>query len=238
LGEDPVHPRPDTELELLPGLSARQRAHAGSYNVAVGEHDLHAAVGVEVVAIERHRVAAAVVERVADDAAPSRIGHVDPELVTPFLDVTAQVEIADARLDETRRISLADVQNPVHALEIEHDAAGIRGRRASVSQISAGRDRIDRDLELIRDFDDLLYLFYAVGRDRSRSHPLFRFAPQRRVCVSIEIEVLVAGEHPLLPDRAFKLGNGVRVASFAHAGWDSHGDLFFSLVLTRAQPDR
>ena len=92
--------RPGAVLVLLPRLRVRQRAHAGAQQLAVREHDLHAAVRIEVIAVLRHRVAAAVIERVADHAAPAGIRAVDPDLELVLLDVAIEVEVAHAGLDE------------------------------------------------------------------------------------------------------------------------------------------
>ncbi len=85
---------PGAVLEVLPGLRGRQRAHAGAHHLAVGEHDLHAAVRAEVVAIRQRRAPRAVVERVADHAAPARVRAVDPELQLALANVAVEIEVA------------------------------------------------------------------------------------------------------------------------------------------------
>ena len=40
--------------------------------------------------------------------------------------MTIEIEVADAGLDEARLVPLVDVEDPVHALQVEDDAARIR----------------------------------------------------------------------------------------------------------------
>src|SRR5262245_40778124 len=105
---------------------------------------------VEVVAELDVGVTAAAVERVAHEAAPARIGRVDPEWNLVRAQMAVEIEVADAGLDEARLVARADVQDAVHALQIEDDAARIRGCRAAVRQVAARRDRIQREAVLIR----------------------------------------------------------------------------------------
>src|SRR5690606_19858243 len=103
--------------------------------------DLHAAVRAEVIAVRQRRASRAALEGVADEAAPAGIGAVDPEPQAALADVAVEIEVADAGLDERVREILVDLDDLVHALQVEHDAAGVDGRRAAVGEVAAGRDR-------------------------------------------------------------------------------------------------
>src|SRR6185295_510519 len=128
--EDAVDVRPETGLVSLPRFSVRHGAHARAHDVAVREHHLHAAVRFEVVAILKARVARAAIERVAHDAAPAGIGHVRPQANLLLLQVPIQIEVADAGLYQAEGLLLVHLEHAVHALQIEHHAAGVHGRRA------------------------------------------------------------------------------------------------------------
>ena len=145
LREHAVEVRAEAVLVLLPGLRARQRAHAGAHELAVGQHDFHAAVRVEMVAVRVRRIAGAVIERVADDAAPARIRAVDPELEVPLADVPIEVEIADARLDE--RVGLRSSTSRMRFMRLRSSTTlpERTGRRAAVAEIAARRDRVERN---------------------------------------------------------------------------------------------
>ncbi len=114
LGEQAVDDRAHPVAELLPGLRTGQSAHAGAHQLAVGQHDLHAAVRFEVIAVRQGSATCAVVERVPHQAPPARIGTVDPQLQLVLADMPVEVEIGDARLDQHARVLLADLQDAVH----------------------------------------------------------------------------------------------------------------------------
>ena len=80
-------------------------------------------MSIEVIAIVRGRVTAAAIDGVADDATPARIRAIDPDFELSFLDVTIEIEVAHARLDQSVGIGLADFEDTVHALQVEHHAA-------------------------------------------------------------------------------------------------------------------
>jgi hypothetical protein len=77
----------------------------------------------EVVAILAERVADAVIEGVTDDAAPPRVRRIDPELELALLNMAVEVEVRHAGLDDGAAAPFVDVEDPVHALEVDDDAA-------------------------------------------------------------------------------------------------------------------
>src|SRR5271154_2833786 len=157
------------------------------------------------VAIQRSQIAAATIERIANRAAPAGIGNIHPQLESLFLNIAIEVKIADSRLNERVRVGLIDLENPIHALQIQNHAARIRGRRTAISKIFSRRDWIDRNLVLVRDPDDLLHLFDIIRSDGRGRDQLVCLSPERRVSIAIERYVFVARENPLLADSVFKL---------------------------------
>src|SRR5690606_19578173 len=123
LSKKPVQAGTYAHAILLPGFGAGKRAHSGTQHFTVTEDRLDPARGFPVAAIRRCGVAAAGIERIADHAAPARIGHVEPKLGPGLLQVPIHVEIRHARLDEARGVAFADLENSVHSLEIEDDTA-------------------------------------------------------------------------------------------------------------------
>jgi hypothetical protein len=200
LREQSVDPRTRAELVLLPRLRVRHGAHAGAQQLAVREYHLHAAVRIEVIAELRHRVAAAVIERVADQAAPTRVRAVHPNVELVLLDVAIEIEVAHARLDERRRVLLADLEDAVHALQVEHDAPREIRSRAAVTQVLTGRDRVERNPVGVRGAHDRPHLLHRVRRDGRRSGSLLGLALERGVRVAVERDVGIAREHPLRAD--------------------------------------
>ena len=79
LEEEAVERRPEAPLVDVPGAAVRDGARAGAHELAVREHDLQAAGVGRVLAVRR--VPDAVLERVADHAAPAEVRHRDPQLV-------------------------------------------------------------------------------------------------------------------------------------------------------------
>src|SRR6185295_12132600 len=138
-------------------------------------------------------------------------------------DVAIEVGVADARLDEARGVVLVHFEHAIHALQVHDHAAGIRGRRAAVTEIAARRDGIQRDFVLIRGADDLLNLLHRVGRDDGRGDALLRLAVVRREGVAVRVEIRVGGEDPVLADRALELAQRLRKIGCADARWSSHG---------------
>ena len=214
--------RPEAVLVVGPRGVVGERGHAGAHELAVRQHDLHAAVAAEVIAILAERVADAVIERVADDAAPTGVGRIDPELELALLNVAVEIEVDDAGLDDRAAAPFVDGDDAVHALQIDDDAARQDRRRAAVAQVLARRDRVQRQLVLVRDAHDLLHLLDVDRRDGGRREPFRRLVAFRRVRVAIERDVLVGLEHPLLADGGFELaqrGSEIRGADTLRRGW-------------------
>ena len=154
LREQPVERGTEAVSILAPGLRSGKRAHAGPHDLTVRHHHFQAAVGVKVIPIHAVGVADTVVERVADDASPSRIGTVDPDLELAVLNVSIQIEVRHTRLDDGEVPLVIDLDDAVHALQIDdHRAREIAGR-AAVSEVLAGRDRKQRNAIAVRDPDD------------------------------------------------------------------------------------
>src|ERR1700733_4308324 len=163
--EDAVDVRSIAIAKTLPKRAGRgQSAHAGAQQIAVTQHHLQAAVSAEMIAIRA--AADAVLERVAGRTAPARIRRVDTQLEFVLADVSVQIKIADARLHHAIRTGLVDLEDAVHALEIQHDRAVVDRRAATIGQIASGRDWIEWNAIFIRDPHQRLHLVDRGGRGR------------------------------------------------------------------------
>ncbi len=136
--------------------------------------------------------------------------------------MAVEVEIGDARLDQHIGVALVDLEDPVHPLQVEHDAAGQHRRGAAIAEVLAGRDRIDRDLQGVGDAHHRLNFLDVRGRHGGGDHPLFGLAVERRIGVAIEVGVLIGGEHPVLADGGLELGDRLVEVALADARGKSH----------------
>ena len=127
---------------------------------------------VEVIAVDAIGVADTVIEGVAHRASPARVWTVDPDLELAVLDVAIQIEVRHTRLDDGEVPLVVDLDDAVHALQVDdHRAREIAGR-AAVSEVLAGGDREQRNAESIRgahDRDTCSTVSGATAADTSRS---------------------------------------------------------------------
>ncbi len=221
--EQAIDARTETRLELLPGLGARQSAHTGAHHPAVGQDHLDAALGLEMVAVGREGDADAAVQRIAQHTAPAWARDVDPELQALLLYVIVQIEIADARLHHDIAMPFVDLDDPIHPLQVENDAAGQGGGGPAVAQILARGDRIDGNAIPVGDLDQLDHLVRIVRRHRRGRGALIGFAPQDRVGIAIEFQVLVGSEEPLVSDDTRERLKRGREIGLADIGRQFHG---------------
>ena len=189
----------------MPAVIALHGAHAGAHQATVRKHHLEPAEVARVQAIGR--VADAVIERVADDRAPGVAGHGHPERRLFALQVLVKIEEADARLEHAIAQRGIELQDAVHAAEVEHDRSRHARRIRTVPEVLAARGRPERGLVLIGEAHDGLHLFHAARRERGRSGPLLFRA--RCVDVRVGIAVLVGREHPALADHALERLQGL-----------------------------
>ncbi len=164
--------------------------------------DFHAAMSAEVIAERRSRPAAAAIERVADDAAPARIGRIDPDVEARFLDVIVEIEVTDTRLDAARTHCARSLRSrDSDRLRSSTTLPEYTGARAAVREVAAGGNRIERNAMLIGGAHHRLHFFERRRRDRGRSDALFRLAIERRVGVAIQRDVRLLGEDPFFTRR-------------------------------------
>ena len=157
------------------------------------------------------------IERVADHAAPSRVRAVDQDFQIAVLDVAVQVEVGHARLDDGEVSLVVDLDHAVHALEVQHDAAGEIRRGASVAEIAAGRNRIDRDAIAIGRAHGRLDLLHVVRRDRGGNQNFLGLVLYRRVGIPVQPRVLVPGEYPVAAYGIYKFTECLLEILFVHA---------------------
>ena len=166
LDEQRVEHRPEPALVEVPGLVVGHRAHAGAHELAVGEDDLHPARGHEVLAVGH--VGDAVVERVADDAAPAEVGDRDEQVVVAgLLQGGVEVEPAHAGLDDRVGELGVDLDDAVHRTRLTTALPDAR-RRAAVAEVLAARARPERDAQLVGDPDEGLDLLRRGGQQHDR----------------------------------------------------------------------
>ncbi len=182
-------------------------------------------MGIEVIAIGQRHAPRAVIERVADRTAPSRVRDVDPELQALFPQMAVKIEVAHARLDERISVFLAHLEDPVHPLQVEDDTAGIRRRGTAVGKVASGGDRVKRDGEAVRDREDLLNLLDAVRGHGRRDDSLIRLTPKRGIGVLVRCDVLLSREDPLRAHGARELLQSLGEIPFAHTRRCSHASL-------------
>nr|ART39915.1 J191 [uncultured bacterium] len=201
LREHAVHVRPEAVLEQLPAGVAGHGAHAGAQQLAVGEQHFHAAREQKMVGVGR--VTGAVFERIADNAAPAGRRAVDPQLVALLLQVLVELEVGHARLDQAVARILIHFQDAVHALQIQHQVAGLLGRRAAIGEVLAVAVGPQRQLVLVGDLQHGLHFGHRGGRDGHRRHARFRHHGGHVVQIGLQIPLRVRED----PGRAHDLAD-------------------------------
>ena len=163
LHEHLVRRRAETALVDVRRLAVRDRPAARPHQLAVGEDDLHPALHHLVLPVGQ--IGDAVVEGVADHAAPAEVGDREPQLVPACLDRLVEVEPPDARLDDGVAELAVDMQHAVHPPQVDDDRAAHPWRRAAVPVVLADPGNPERHVLLVRDPDDRLDLFDRAGLD-------------------------------------------------------------------------
>src|ERR1700683_160063 len=134
-----------------------------------------------------HGISDSVIQGISDRTAPSGVRAIDPDLQPAVLDVAVQIKVGDAGLNEGEISAFIDLENFVHALQIDdHTAAQFR-RRSAIRKILAGGNWEQRYLVAIGCPDDGLYLFHCGRGNRSRWNPFVRRPPNRRKRVPVRI---------------------------------------------------
>jgi hypothetical protein len=165
LHEDAVRGRPVAVLAQRSGAGRRHGAEPRAQQRAVRQHDLHATLPRLVVA-ERGE-ADAVVEGVADDAAPAEVGDRGPQRQPPTADLLEEVEEAHAGLDDGVGELRVELEDAVHPAQVDDDAAAHPRGRPAVAVVPALGDRPQVHARAGGDPDDLLDLLGARGRHDS-----------------------------------------------------------------------
>ena len=186
----------------MPCRSVRHCAHAGAHDVAIGQNDFHTADFGGVLAIGG--VADPAIESVAHDAAPARRRRRHPQFDTALLDIFVKLEEADARLDHGIAQRFVDLDDSVHAFEVENDGALEPRCRAAIAMVLAAGDRPERDPVLARHGENVLDLLDGGWRNRRGSGVIHRIA--RSEGIEISLEIFLRAENPLLAD---DIGKGV-----------------------------
>src|SRR5271170_4541488 len=129
-----------------------------------------------------HRCAtAAAIDGIADQAAPSGIGGINPYFQILVLNIFVQIEITDAGFNQRVVVLYVDLENSVHALQIEDHAASEQRRRSAISEILAGGNRPEGNFESVGDSYDLLHLLDGIWSNRGGRNRLDVLEPKRRI---------------------------------------------------------
>ncbi len=175
-------------------------------HLAVGQHDLHAALHAHVDPVGHVR--RAVVERVADHAPPPEIGDREHQPVPAGLDRLVEVEPAHAGLHDGVGALLVDLEHAVHPPQAhDHRAAHARSRPA-VAVVAAGPVRPQRHAVLVGQPHDRLDLLDA----RRHHHRRGRVVVPRRVRERVAelAQVGLAGQDLLGAERGGERVDGAR----------------------------
>ncbi|MNJ45192.1 hypothetical protein D3C77_402770 [compost metagenome] len=84
-----------------------------------------------------------------------------------FLDVVVELLVSHPRFDQGGTQLRVDVKDLVHFLQVEDHLAALAGSRRAITEVAAGGDGPDRDLELVADLHHALHLFHRGGGDGS-----------------------------------------------------------------------
>jgi hypothetical protein len=74
---------------------------------------------------------------------------------------------------------VVDLEDAVHALEIDDDTTGVRGRCTAIAEVPARRDGPQWDAIAVGDSDDGLHLLDGIGRDGRGRNTIVGFAFER-----------------------------------------------------------
>ena len=150
-------------------LVVRHPRHAGAHHIAIGHDHLKPAQVARVQAIGR--IADAVVERISEHRAPAitRNRHPQGRLFTGQMLI--KIKETDARLNHTIAKLWINLENLIHATEIEHNRARHAGSSLPIAQVFTAADRPKRRLKLVGEPHDGLHLFSGPRRDGSGSWP-------------------------------------------------------------------
>src|SRR5690606_20805175 len=154
------------------------------------------------------------------------IRRIDPQVEPALLEVVVEIEVADARLDQRIGSALVDLDHAIHALQVQHDTAGVDGRRAAAGEVAPGRARIEREAPRVGGADDGLHLLDRGRRNRGGREALLGLAPEGRVRVPVQGNVLVGRENPVGADCGAELVEGGAEVGVAYTWWIGHGRIF------------
>ena len=132
-------------------------------DIAIGQHNLHTALRLRVLTVGS--IADTTVHGVSQDGPPSDGRYRRPELQPPTLDLLEEIEEGDPRLDDRIAVFLVDLDDLLHALQVEHNGPLVNGAGPTVPQILATGNHPQGYLVSVGELDDRLDLFDAVGPD-------------------------------------------------------------------------
>ena len=148
LREQAVEHRSDAPAVDRRGMRTGKAGESGFDGFSGREHDLQAAGMGEMVAIGR--VAEAPLDGVSDEAGlGAGTGCIHPEPRPLLLQECIQLFLRDPRLQGDVGQFLVEIEDPVHAAQVEHDRATRNRDTGPVSPILAGTNGIDRNPKAI-----------------------------------------------------------------------------------------
>ena len=170
LRKEAVKHRTDTPAVDLCGFGMRKAAES-RFDALSGRQDhLETADVGEMVAIRC--VPEASLHGVADQAAlGTGAGRVHPQMRLPGGQEFKKLALADARFDRYVSEILIEVDDAVHAAQIQQSAIVGRRNPRAVAPVLAAADGIKRDAVAVGDADARLYFFPAAGPQDRRDRP-------------------------------------------------------------------
>src|SRR5690606_36951400 len=212
LGEHAVPGRTSAMRVDRPVVRVAHAAHAGAQNVAVRQHDFHAAMVVEMMA--DRGVAGAVLERVTDHATRAEIGHRHPELRSDAAQVIVEIEKPHTRLDQRDAVLLVHLQHAVHSPEAHREATGDARSAAAVALVSALAAGPNRSAVRVGDTQHRLHILDATRQqDGARTIPFAR----RRKRIGVIGHLLRIGQDVVRTDRRLHGAHGLIQAAVRQA---------------------
>jgi len=138
-------------------------AGAGPEELSGRKDYLHAALRLGVLAVGS--VAEATIEGVAEDGSPANGGNGGPEMEALALNLVIEIEEGNAGLDDGIAVFAIDLDDAIHAVQIQNHGSLDDGTGASISQIPAAGDGPQRNLVCVGEPDNFLDLFSGFGSD-------------------------------------------------------------------------
>ena len=219
-------------LEAVPGGALADllgAAAADPDDLAVGEHALHADHRVRDVSVAAADQGPAAAADAPADHGVGVAGEVVREELAERFEHLVQLERVHARADRHARVLLVDLEDLVHALDVDADA--LAQRHGTVGEAGGAAARSHRDAALIGQLEDADDVLRAPGQHDDVGSLVGPAVQRERRAVGGAHRPLVhLGEHVLLAEQRPELGDHVVGDRSIRGGCDCHGPIDSFLV--------